>query len=240
MEIQGLKRCGKSNCQWKLMPKSCWKHQSSPWQLLQIPCLIHHGGCCKVSRAMQKSLEVCHVMLPEDTAQRSLMSWFREECNAKFEAVQKLLLKLGPTGTSSQISLTHDQNAYIVQYMEKGNFLVLLFGKNTLKFNYTQLFQCWIPYCYIAPREDVPGKMRNIEFQIQVAATVASVVGSSQVSPPQPCRGLQASTTRFKAAHLALCRWQNTLHHTAPRGNQCEHKTVITPWPCWTSLCIAA
>lgn len=38
----------------------------------QIPCLIHHEGWCEVSRVMQKSLEVWHMMLPEDTAQSSL------------------------------------------------------------------------------------------------------------------------------------------------------------------------
>lgn len=48
-------------------------------------------------------------------------------------------------------------------------------------------------------------------------------VWSSQVSPPQPCRGLQASTTRFEAAHLALCRWQDSLHCAAPRGRQGAH-----------------
>lgn len=43
-----------------------------------------------------------------------------------------MLLKLGSIGTYSQISLSHDQNAYIVHYMEEGEFLVLLLGKDTL------------------------------------------------------------------------------------------------------------
>lgn len=36
-----------------------------------------------------------------------------------------------------------------------------------------------------------------------MAATLDSKVWSSQISPPQPYRGLQTSTKRFKAAHLA-------------------------------------
>lgn len=131
--------------------------------------------------------------------------------------MQCLLLKLGSIGTYSQISLSHDQNAYIVQDMEEGDFLVLLFEKDTLKSHYTQLFQCRIPYYYVAHREDAPGKMQNIELQIQMAGTV---VRSPQVSPSLPCSGLQASTRRFKAAHLALCSWQSSLHHAAPRGSQ--------------------
>lgn len=78
-------------------------------------------------------------MLPEDKAQSSLifwhthMSWCREECNAELEVAPWLLLKLGSTGTYFKISLSHDQNAYIVQYVEEGDFLVLLSGKDSLK-----------------------------------------------------------------------------------------------------------
>lgn len=164
--------------------------------------------------------------LPHDAARRSSTEQPHflphtcpdaEECNVELEVVQYLLLKLGSIGTYSQISLNHYQNACTVQDMEEGDFLVLLFEKDTLKSHYTQLFQCRIPYYYVAHREDAPGKMQNIELQIQMAGTV---VRSPQVSPSLPCRGLQASTRRFKAAHLALCSWQSSLHHAAPRGSQ--------------------
>lgn len=161
----------------------------------QIPCLIHHKGWCKVSRVMQKSLEVWHMMLPEDkhravSFSRTHVSWCREEFNAELEVVQWLFLKLGSIWTYSQISPSHDQNAYIVEYMEEGDFLVLLCGKDTLKSHYTQLFQCRISYYYVAPRVDAPGKMWNNELQIQMAATMDSMVRLSEVSPPQPCNPL--------------------------------------------------
>lgn len=87
-----------------------------------------------------------------------------------------MLLKLGSIGTYSQISLSPDQNTYIVQYMEEGEFLVLLLGKDTLTAHYTQLSQCRIPCYYVAPRKDAPGKMRSIELQIYMATTLDSKV----------------------------------------------------------------
>lgn len=121
---------------------------------------------------------------------RTHVSWCREEFNAELEVVQWLFLKLGSIWTYSQISPSHDKNVYIVEYMEEGDFLVLLCGKDTLKSHYTQLFQCRISYYYVAPRVDAPGKMWNNELQIQMAATMDSMVRLSEVSPPQPCNPL--------------------------------------------------
>lgn len=152
---------------------------------------------------MQKSLEVCHMVLPEDMAESSLifchtrMAWCREECNAELEIVPCLLQKLRSIGSYSQISFSHRQNAYRVQYMEEGDFFVFWFGEDALKPHHTQPPQCRIPYCYVTPREDAPGKMTNIELEVQMAATVVSIVRSSQASPSELCRGLQASDTRF-------------------------------------------
>lgn len=150
-----------------------------------IPCLIHHEGCFKVSRAMQKSLEVCYMMLPEDTAQSNLIFCHTHvlmqrgiQCRVWSSAVIAFEIRI--YWTYCQISLSHDQNAYIVQYMKEGDFLVPLFWKDTLKSHYTQLFQCWIPYYYAAPREDAPGKRWNTELQFQMATTVDSMVFSSQ------------------------------------------------------------
>ena len=50
---------------------------------------------------------------------------------------------------------------------------------------------------YVDLREDAPGKIADIKLEVQMAATVGNMVGSSEVSPMQPCRGLQASTTKF-------------------------------------------
>lgn len=57
-----------------------------------------------------------------------------------------------------------------------------LLGEGALKSYYTQPLQCRIPYYYVAPREDAPGKMTNTELEVQMAAIVDSMVGSSQAS----------------------------------------------------------
>lgn len=86
-------------------------------------------------------------------------------------------------GSYSQISLSHCQNAYSVQYMEEGDFFVLLLREDALKFHYTQPLQCRIPCYYVVPREDVPRKMTNAKVEVKMAATVDSMVGFSQASP---------------------------------------------------------
>lgn len=77
-----------------------------------------------------------------------------------------LLSKLGSIGSYSQISLSHCQNAYLVQYMEEGDYFLLLLGAGALKFYHTQPLQGRIPYYYVAHREDAPVKMTNTEFEV--------------------------------------------------------------------------
>lgn len=107
--------------------------------------------------------------------------------------------------------------------MEEGDFFVFWFGEDALKPHHTQPPQCRIPYCYVTPREDAPGKMTNIELEVQMAATVVSIVRSSQASPSEPCRGLQG-------AHRSQGKTRGLF----------KYDKVTTPWPCCTSVCIAA